>query len=159
MQPAAIKDFIREQIVSAKSDYAKDLEAMTHEQLGTRPKGSARSPYDFTFEVVFVNKRIAKRLRGETPEPVPEDSGWMTAPDSFQNKEQAKKEMDDSMQEILDAFDKVPADDLGKTIQLPASETSAFKLGYFAAHHANYHDAQLNYIQSLNGDEKVHWGS
>ena len=157
MTPEAVKDFIRKQIADAKNDYVKDLDALSDEQLGSSPKGAARCPYDFTYEVVFISRRLAKRLRGETPEPITQDEGWMKAPESFKNKETAKAEVDGSMQEILDAWDKLDPAHLQTPIKLPTSETNAISLGHMAAHHASYHDAQLNYLQAMHGDDKVHW--
>lgn len=155
MNPDVIKAFFREQIVDEKSDYLKDLAALSHEQLASRPNELARSPYDFTYEVIYVNRRLAQRLRGETPEPATDD-GWMKAPIEFQDKERAMNEFETSMDEVLAAWDgyDLPLD---TPIQLKSSTTNALNLGYMAAHHATYHDAQLNYLQSLNGDDQMHW--
>jgi hypothetical protein len=35
--------------------------------------------------------------------------------------------------------------------------TPLFTLAHIAVSHLWYHDGQLNYIQALLGDEKVHW--
>lgn len=153
-----VKDYFRKQIADAQSDYVKDLEALSHEQLASTPGGSARSPYDFTFEVVFVNRRIAQRLRGETPAPASNDDGWMKAPETFRDKETAKKEFSETMEEILRAWDKLDPAKLQTPIKLPnGNETSAIDMASLAARHAAYHDAQLNYLQAIQGDEKVHW--
>lgn len=155
MNQDTIKTFFRKQIEDAKSDYLKDLNALTHEQLAACANDKARSAYDFTYEVVYVNRRLATRLRGETPPPA-EDNGWMRAPEAFRNKVSAKQEFEESMDAILEAWDAYPHD-LDAPIKLANGETNALNLGYMAAHHATYHDAQLNYLQSLNGDDKMHW--
>lgn len=155
MDDQTLKAFFRKQIEEAKSDYLKDLESMSQEQLASTPSDKARSAYDFTYEVVYVNRRIAKRLRGESVPPA-EDNGWMRAPEEFRNKESAKQEMEASMDEILGAWDNYP-NPLDAPIQLAKGETNALNLGFMAAHHASYHDAQLNYLQSLSGNDQVHW--
>ncbi|MEA2552517.1 MAG: hypothetical protein QOJ65_693 [Fimbriimonadaceae bacterium] len=147
---------MRKQIDDARTDYTKDLDAMTHEQLAATPGGSARSAYDFTYETAFVNRRIAKRLRGETPEPH-DSEAWIMAPEEFKAKDVAKQELDASLQEVLEAWDRLDAKDLQTAIKLPSSETNALNLAHMAAHHTAYHDAQLNYLQSIHGDDKVHW--
>ncbi len=158
MTPQAVKDYFRKQIADAQNDYVKDLDALSDEQLASAPGGSARTPYDFTFELVYVNRRIAQRLRGETPAPASEDGGWMKAPENFQSKEAAKKEFSETMDEILQAWDKVSPGDLQTPIKLPnGSETCAIDMAALAARHTFYHDAQLNYLQAMHGDEKVHW--
>jgi hypothetical protein len=159
MNAAEVKTFIRKQIEDVKGDYSRDIEAMSHEQLDAKPSGKARSAYDFTYEVVFVNRRLAKRLRGETPDPMPGDGGWIVAPEDFRNKDKAKSEIEGSMQEILDAWDAFDDNHLLRPIKLAKGETNALDLGYMAAHHASYHDAQLNYVQSLQGDDQLHWAS
>ena len=157
MQQGEIKDFLRKQIEDAKNDYVRDIDALSHEQLNASPGGSARTPYDFTYEVVFVNRRIAKRLRGETPEPAP-DNGWIKAPEEFRNKDHAKNEVSTTMDEILSAWDKLDESQLTTPIVMASGNTtSALGLGHMASHHASYHGAQLNYIQAINGDEEVHW--
>jgi hypothetical protein len=158
MTPQAVKDYFRKQIADAQNDYVKDLDALSEEQLASTPGGAARSPYDFTFELVFVNRRIAQRLRGETPAPASNDDGWMKAPESFRSKETAKKEVAETMDEILKAWDNLDPANLQTPIKLPnGNETSAIDMASLAARHAGYHDAQLNYLQAMHGDEKVHW--
>jgi hypothetical protein len=40
---------------------------------------------------------------------------------------------------------------------LPNGETSAYDLVSLAFTHAVYHDGQLNYAQSISGDDEMHW--
>ncbi|MBS1716073.1 MAG: DinB family protein [Armatimonadetes bacterium] len=136
--------------------YVQDLEALDDVRLGQSLGGTARKPIDFTYEVAFVNRRIAKRLRGEDPGPFDAD-GWITAPDGFTGKAEAIAELSASVQEVLDAWDRVDEADLGREIETPGGPTNAFKVMMMAVTHTNYHDAQLNYVQSLLGDDEMHW--
>jgi len=156
--PSSAKELFVKEIESVRDSYLKDLEAMSPEQLGKSPGGSARTPYDFTFEAVFVNDRIATRLRGETPSPVANDDTWITAPADFCDKQKAINGFRDSMNKIIDAFTKADESKLLDPIMMAnGSETCLLKLAYFACMHNSYHDAQLNYLQALSGDDKVHW--
>lgn len=145
------KGYATTQLTNAKGYYLSDLQAMNEDDLLGK-EGEARSPIDFTYEVVIVNRRIASRMRGENPEPM-KFEGWMVAPADFRNKDRAIKEFDESAQEMIDAV----GDDPLRTVQMPDRTTTAFELANFGALHMMYHDAQLNYIQALKGDMAMHW--
>lgn len=149
-----LKDHMRERLLEAKTDYLDDLNAMDEETLAWSPGGVARCAYDFTYEIVFVNKRIATRLEGGDPGPAVDD-GWMTAPAEFRDKAVAIAEYTDAIDRIIAAWDST--DDIDREIQLAKSTTSPYKLANMACHHVAYHDGQLNYIQALRGDDKVNW--
>ena len=45
-----------------------------------------------------------------------------------------------------------------REIPLPSGKSmSPFACAFMIQHHMTYHDAQLNFIQSLHGDMAVHW--
>jgi len=157
MAETSMKEFFQKKIESARDLYIKDLESMSQEDLGKSAGGAARTPFDFTFETVFVNKRISTRMRGETPEAMSGDDGWMTAPTEFCDKAKAVAQFKDSMDEILTSWSKVDEAKLLEPIALPSGETSLANLALFACVHNSYHDAQLNLIQAINGDDKIHW--
>jgi hypothetical protein len=157
MDSQAFKESVTERISNASNLYVKDLEAIDEPKLGQSPGGVARSPYDFTYEVVFVNKRVAQRLRGEVPEKF-DFEGWMKAPEEFKTKSVAVKALRDSCDEVLEAWNAMPASDMDKKIVLgDNSESNPLRMANLCATHLVYHDAQLNYIQSLTGDDEMHW--
>ena len=61
------------------------------------------------------------------------------------------------MDEFISALEGTPEDEMFREIQTPGGTTSPYDLALFCATHVNYHDGQLNYIQSLLGDTKFHW--
>ena len=136
--------------------YLQDLEAMSHAHLDSGAGGASRSSYDMTYEVVLVNKRILSRLKGEEPT-VTMPEGWTIAPDAFRNKEAAMGEFGESMDALIGAWDALPEDQIGRKIETAMGESSPYDLVALAAYHAAYHDAQLNYVQAIREDEKVHW--
>lgn len=140
------------QVTNAGNYYLGDLKAISEEDLLNSPAGQARAPIDFTYEVVLINRRIASRLRGETPPPMTFE-GWMVAPEEFRSKEAAVREMESSVKEIVDAI----GTDVMRTIVTPERESTAFEMANFGALHIMYHDAQLNYLQSMKGDMAMHW--
>ncbi len=151
-----VKEFMREKFVDAASAYVNDLKAMSHEQLDTSPGGSARCGYDFTYEVAYINRRLGARISGATPTPPPQ--GWIKAEDSYKNKDAAIADVESSAQELLDVWDALPADDLKRVIELPNGDTThPLDMMWIGVFHFGYHDAQLNYLQAIFGDEEVHW--
>jgi hypothetical protein len=137
--------------------YVRDLKAMSHELLAHSPGGAARSAYDFTFEVVVVQKRIAARLRGDDPGPYAGGEAWIMAPAEFQNPETALSEMLSSGEAIRLAFEAIPESDLEREIPIPSGSVTPLSLMDLASGHLNYHDAQMNYLQAMEGDGAVHW--
>lgn len=136
--------------------YLCDLKAMSHEQLSLQPAEGARCAYDFTFEVVALNERFAKRFRGEDPGPWPFED-WVTAPENWHSPENAAKAFEDSMADLRKAFDAIPEEKFFERITLPNGETSFEELCRILVSHLSYHDGQLNLIQIMTGDSKVHW--
>jgi hypothetical protein len=55
---------------------------------------------------------------------------------------------------LRSASDETLAAEVVPAWQIP---TPLFTLAHIAVSHLWYHDGQLNYIQALLGDEKVHW--
>lgn len=151
-----LKTYTRARIAESTGMYIQDLEAMGAELLGRSPGGVARTAYDFTYEVVVVNRRVAARLRGEDPGPWPSE-GWMMAPDEYKNKDFAVAEMKESSEEVLAAWDLLDPAAIEKPIVLPNGETNPLAMASLIATHAVYHDAQLNYLQAISGDGDMHW--
>lgn len=147
------KTYLFDQLQQARSAYILDLEALTEAELVAPVKGTARTPFDFTYEVIVVNNRFAERLRGEDPGAWPFGEGWAVAPPEYRNKPRALEDFQSSMEAVRQAL----GDDLYRTISTPSGNTTPYELGLFCALHVMYHDAQLNYIQELSGDMKMHW--
>ncbi|MBL8065871.1 MAG: DinB family protein [Chthonomonadaceae bacterium] len=152
-----IKAFLSQKISDALACYIKDIEALEEKDILNSPGGSARSPIDFTYEIVMVNSRIASRLKGEDPGPWPFQDGWAEAPEAFKSKSTAIAEVSDSTHEVIAAWNQLSDSDLLTVVPNLGEDTTKFSLGHLCATHLVYHDAQLNYVQGLKGDNKMHW--
>lgn len=150
-----IRTFVREYLVNALERYSKDLTAIPEEKFSDCP-GVARSAADFTVECTRINLHMAGLLRGETPEPLTRGA-WVRATPELQEKTVCLQEFDTASSQLLDAFDAIPEDALGNPMGGQFSSMSAIELAHFATVHINYHDGQLNYIQSYLGDDSIHW--
>ena len=156
MSLETIKAYITKQLEFARDSYVQDLEALSEEQLVQGVGGDERKGIDFSYEVAYVNRRFATRLRGETPDPWT-DYGCIVAPDEFKTKEAAIENVKASTNEFIEVWKSIPAEEMTRVIALPTGDTSPLDLAFSCCWHTGYHDAQLNYIQELKGDLKMHW--
>lgn len=152
-----LKSYVCKQVAGARDMVLSDFAVLSDEDLQGCPGGAARSPYNILLELVILNRRSAKRLRGEDPGPF-DPKAWATTPDDFQTREAATTQFQESMEEMLAVLEAIPANEIDKEIVLPSGTvTTPFEMGVFCAFHASYHDGQLNYLQALKGDAEIHW--
>lgn len=138
--------------------YAKDLRALGHDKLDVSPGGKARTGYDYSYEVGLVNLRMEMRMRGEDPGPWPFVDGYAIAPSEFRDVETMAKYVEDTTAKVAAALSQVSEDYWTK--QFPAGPDitiSGLQYAIHAVDHMSYHMGQLNLVQSLHGDEEVHW--
>ncbi|MBI3720928.1 MAG: hypothetical protein HY248_00115 [Fimbriimonas ginsengisoli] len=123
----------------------------------TQPSSSPirSTAFDFSYEVGWLNRRIATRFRGEDPGPIPTKFGeeWLEAPEELRTKEALAQYLRTTADELI----AVIPEGLDKVIKVAENKTPAYQMLLFASLHTSYHDAQLNYIQSMSGDMTVHW--
>ena len=150
-----IRSYVVSEFESGIEGFVKDLGALTHEDLNRSFGSGSRCAYDFIYEVGVINRRVAFRLRSEDPGPMPWKFGeeWLQAPDDFKTKETALEHMTSTAAELVAAV----GDDVTRGVTVGEKVTPAYQLVNFATFHTGYHDAQLNFIQSLAGDMAVHW--
>jgi len=141
----------------AFSFYARDMEALSEAQILDSAGGVARKPVDFTYEVALINRRVAARLRGEEPAPWPGGEGFLCAPSEYLTKVAICEFMNSACAELLGAAKAIPEAEGDRLVGPPGKEEPAYGMVNFASMHTMYHDAQLNFIQSLAGDGAMHW--
>lgn len=94
--------------------------------------------------------------QGGDPGPWPGE-GFLRAPAEYQDKQYVIDRFNQSMDAVVAALDQCPEERMSTKISLPQGETSVTELCSLIIRHTSYHDGQLNYIQTLHGDENVHW--
>ena len=152
------KEFLSKGLRDAAKAFVGDLEAMPQEVLEKSPGGVARTPFDYSYEIALINKRVAARLRGEDPGPWPfADVKWVTCDPDFAEKDKMVEFVRASFEEVCSAWDAFDESKLTEPIKLPSGETNALDLASMAFSHSVYHDGQLNYAQSISGDDEMHW--
>lgn len=134
----------------------KDIGAMTDEMLANCPGGKARCGFDLLFEIASVNRLFASIMRGEASD-APRPDGWIVAPADYRSKEAAQKDVADSIADVLASLEAMPDDQLNKEIETPLGAMTTARLVGMIGNHMMYHSGQLNYIQTLHGDDAFHW--
>lgn len=141
---------------SAFRVFLKDLEALPEDAYLNHFGGSARTIADIVYEVNLVNDHIGMVIRGEEPFQWP-DNGWIKAPEGFDNKATVKQAFEESSNKMIATIEGFTRDEMEEPIQTEDGETNRFERCRFMALHVWYHAGQLNYVQTLLGDEVWHW--
>lgn len=155
--PDTLKELHRERILAAAKYYRQDLESMSDEQLGASPGGKARTPFDFTYEVAFVNNNLGTIMKGDPPLKEPESEGWVTAPNELKSKPVILAYFDASIEKLLAGLDSLAEDKFKTPFEVDGKEKSYIGMANLAIVHMFYHCGQLNYVQSILGDDAIHW--
>jgi len=133
--------------------YLADLAVMTEDQVMSSAGGAARKAVDFTYEVALLNERMAARIRGEELPPEPTED-WWCAPEELRSKALISDYLKKTTEDLLTELRAIPEEDCARLI----GKRPAYAAAHFAGLHMMYHAAQLNFIQALGGDDKMHWG-
>ncbi len=133
----------------------QDLEALPEDAFNRSLGGKARTVADLVCEVNLVNDHIGLTIRNEPLFDWPD--GWITAPEGARTKAAAIESFNSSSQRIIDTVEQMSEEVLAGTIATEHGETDRFERCRFMALHVWYHSGQLNYIQTLLGDDGWHW--
>lgn len=137
--------------------YATDLSAMTDEMLASSVAGKARTGFDLTYEVIGVNNLIPDKARKVQREGTTND-GWVRAPESFCSKEAAIAAFKQSVADVVETLRAASPEFMEEIVESPLGPLPVARLAGIVPMHILYHSGQLNYIQTLHGDDEMHWG-
>lgn len=135
--------------------FRQDLEALGEEAFCKSFGPATRTVADIVYEVNMVNDHVGLSVRGEEVFKWPE--GYIKAPEGFKDKQTVTAAFDESAQRILDTFRGYTQEELEVPFPNPDSEGTRFGQCRFVTLHLWYHSGQLNYIQTLLGDDAWHW--
>lgn len=151
-----LKTYALKQLEDAKDRYLRDLAALPDIAFSETNGGASRAPASFTYEIICVNSRFVKRLKGEDPGPF-DPNMWAEIPADLVQREGASEAFTNSMSEVIEQIQSLDDSEMLREIQTPGGTTSPFDLALFCGAHVNYHDGQINYIQAIRGDAAMHW--
>jgi len=136
--------------------FLKDLNALPDEAFENNFGGKTRTVADIVYEVNLVNDHVGMVMRGEEPFIWPE-GGWITAPKEFTTKAVIVKAFEDSSQKILATVEAFEPGEIEAPLETEDGITDRFERCRFMTLHVWYHSGQLNYVQTLLGDDGWHW--
>ena len=136
--------------------FLKDLQSLPEEAFSKCMGGATRTVADIVYEVNMVNDHVGMTIRGETPFDWP-DNGWIKAPADFQTKEVVIAAFEKSSQRIIETVEAFTPERFEETVQTEHGEKTCFERCQFMNLHLWYHSGQLNFIQTLLGDDKWNW--
>lgn len=146
-----------EQFSRARQAFQKDLNALPAEAFSQNFGGKSRSAADIVWEVIAANDWMTAKLQGLDSGAPPNSEGWMRAPEDKQDKETLIGELGASLDRMEAAMASATEDQLAEP---SGSQEGAWPKGEFcrlAGVHLWYHSGQINYIQTILGDEEWHW--
>lgn len=141
---------------SAFNVFLKDLQALPEEAFTKSFGPKVRTVADIVYEVNLVNDHVMMTVRGETPFEWP-DQGWIKAPAGFDSKAAVIEAFEKSSSSAMATFDSYTPEEIEGTVVSDGQETTRFERCRFMTLHTWYHCGQLNYIQTLLGDDVWHW--
>ena len=133
-----------------------DLDALPDEAFTQSFGGKARTMADIAYETSLVNDHVGMTIRGEEPFPWPD--GWIRAPAEWSNKAAVVKGFRASADRIGETVAAYTPETMAETIDdKEGGKTTREERVRFMTLHTWYHLGQLNFAQTLLGDEVWLW--
>ncbi len=141
-----------------KSSYyllSKDLEALPEEAFNQSFGEKCRTVADLICEVNMVNDHVGLTIRGEELFSWPD--GWIKAPGDFRLKDAVISAFKQSMERFIATAERYTEEEILAPLEVEGKITNRYERCRFVALHNWYHSGQLNFIQTLRGDDTMHW--
>ena len=136
--------------------YVRDIEALPDDAVFKSLGGKARTVADIVYEVNLVNDHIGQALRGEPQFEWP-DEQWIKAPVELNTKAALVAAFKASLEKQIATLESFLPDNMDTPIVNEGKETTPAAQARFMGIHLWYHLGQINFVQTLVGDEKMHW--
>lgn len=140
---------------SAFHMFRQDLEALPDGAYDRCFGGKARTVADIVHEVNLVNDHVRATVCGAPLFEWP--NRWITAPENQRTKAAVMAAFDASAEKAVAAFDGIAADRFMTPMDPEDPKSAPLGRLRFLLMHCFYHSGQLNFIQTLLGDDAMHW--
>jgi len=136
--------------------YTADINAVPEEQWTKTQGGCTRPANELTADAISLLIWTTNTIKGNS---IPSEEGAMKALTAeISTRHAAIAKLAEAVDDLASAVAGASDETLNKTVDAPwGMPTPLFMIAQIAASHIWYHDGQLNYIQCLHGDGKVHW--
>jgi hypothetical protein len=137
--------------------YSADINAIPEAEWTKSQGGCSRPANELTADAIGLLIWTTEAIKGNTPTGDGQEEMKAIAAECA-NPKAATAKLADAVDNLASAIAGASDDTLNKTVDAPwGMPTPLFMICQVAASHIWYHDGQLNYIQCLHGDGKVHW--
>ncbi len=135
--------------------FLSDLEILPEEAFTRKFAEKTRTVADIAYEVSLVNDHSSMILRGEEPFAWPE--GWVKAPPELTHKAQVIDAFTQTRDKVMETVNRFSEEALSEPITTPEGPSTRGASVRFMTLHMWYHLGQLNFIQTLLGDDRWNW--
>jgi hypothetical protein len=136
--------------------YTADIKAIPDDKWTATFGGCTRPANAITADAINLLQWTTEALKGNILPTYGEEMGHLA--DELSTKDLAVAKLAEASDNFVAALgaasDEALAENVTPPWQMPAP---LFMIAQIAVSHVWYHDGQLNYIQCLLGDDKVHW--
>lgn len=136
--------------------FLKDLEALPAEAFTRKFGDKTRTVADIVYEVNLVNDHIGMFMRGEPPFEWPEGA-YIFAPEGFKDKDMIIEAFKASSERIVSTAASYTDEELEAPLLTDEGQTTRAERCRFMSLHIWYHSGQVNFIQTLLGDDRFNW--
>ena len=151
----SIKDIAKGATIQQAELIVKDTKHIPEEKFCFCPMGCAKTARQVLAEVAGTNARIAAAIRGEDPATA---GGFVEKVEQASTLEALGVLVRESAKIVCDAIDSLSEADLDEQLKMPwGASFPAWQAILLPVSHMTYHDGQINYIQTLLGDNVFHW--
>jgi hypothetical protein len=123
--------------------FMTDLLALPEEAFTKSFGPATRTVADIVYEVNLVNDDVARVMK---------------APEGFSSKEVIVEAFRESSHRTMSTAESFSDEELESALKTAEGDTTRAERCRFMTLHMWYHSGQLNYIQTLIGDDGWHWG-
>lgn len=135
--------------------FLQDLQALPEDAFAKSFGPKTRTVADIVYEVCLINDQLWKAIRGEGKPEWPD--GWVYAPEGFRTKEVVVSGFEASSNRIIETVAAMDDAAMDAPVETDSGPTTTADRCRFMTLHVWYHSGQLNYIQTLIGDDAWHW--
>ena len=147
------------EFIRAKERMARALATTPDDKINWTPGSCARTPLQQVVHSAMAVSGIQEMLVGK-PFPYADvaeaDSTWRAEEKEFTTREQALSLLEQSSAEYLAWLDTLTDAQVASTLQLPFGAFPMASAITFPADHLRNHAAQIDYIQTIYGDQDWH---
>lgn len=151
----SLKSLALEDLRGAFHLFEKDLEALPEEAYPQRFGPKTRTVADIVYEVNLVHEHVRLTMAGEPLFDWPE--GFVVAPEGFETKATVLGAFLEVRDRLLSTVDSFSDEQMTEPIESDGRTTDRYERCRFISVHLWYHSGQLNFIQTLRGDDGWHW--